>query len=41
MYIRCMRISLASLSWLDQKVNKKIDAYGYDADDSGIPMATG
>ena len=24
-----------SFSWLGQKVNKKIDAYGHDADDSG------
>ena len=25
-----------SFSWLGQKVNKKINAYGHDADDSGM-----
>ena len=24
-----------SFSWLDQKLNKSIDAYGHDVDDSG------
>ena len=27
-----------SFSWLDRKVNKKIDAYGHDADDSGMDL---
>ena len=27
-----------SFSWLRQKVNKRIDAYGYDADDSGTDL---
>ena len=28
-------------SWLGQKVNKKIAAYGRDADDSGTDLPTG
>ena len=28
-----------SFSWLAQKVNKKIDAYGHDADDSGTVLS--
>ena len=27
-----------SFSWLSQKVNKKIDAYGHDADNSGLDL---
>ena len=27
-----------SFSWLGQKVNKKINAYGHDADDSGMDL---
>ena len=30
----CMK----SFSWLGQKVNKKIDAYGHDADDSDTAL---
>ena len=32
-----------SFSWLGQKVNKRIDVYGHDTDDSSrlVPVATG
>ena len=30
-----------SFSWLGQKVNKKIDVYGHDADDSDTDLPTG
>ena len=46
MNIRCVRMSLAavikkSFSSLGQKVNKKIAAYGRDADDSSTDLLTG
>ena len=30
-----------SFSWIGQKVNKNIDRYGRDADDSGTDLPTG
>ena len=30
--------SKKSFSWLGQKVNKKIDAYGHDTHDSGMDL---
>ena len=36
-----MRICLAVVRRLGQKVNNKIDAYGHDADDSGTALCAG
>ena len=40
MYIRFVRIGgcKKSYSWLGKKVNKKINAYGHDADDSSMDL---
>ena len=42
MYIRYVGITFGdckkSFSWLGQKVNKKIDAYGHDAEDSDTDL---